>query len=84
MPEFASSLPIFATDGTLRLRRGAGAAGRAHLKGGTLTGVQSVAGSVLDKSGKRFAVAMVVNHANANATQPAMDALVEWIHDGRP
>jgi D-alanyl-D-alanine carboxypeptidase/D-alanyl-D-alanine-endopeptidase (penicillin-binding protein 4) len=84
MPEFTSSMPIFATDGTLKLRRGAGAAGRAHLKGGTLTGVQSVAGYVLDRNGKRFAVAMVVNHANANATQPAMDALVEWIHDGRP
>jgi D-alanyl-D-alanine carboxypeptidase/D-alanyl-D-alanine-endopeptidase (penicillin-binding protein 4) len=84
MPEFASSMPIFATDGTLKLRRGAGAAGQAHLKGGTLTGVQAVAGYVLDRSGKRFAVAMVVNHANANAAQPALDALVEWVHDGRP
>ena len=84
MPELASSMPIFATDGTLKLRRGAGAAGQAHLKGGTLTGVQSVAGYVLDRDGKRFAVAMIVNHANANATQPALDALVEWVHDGRP
>ncbi len=84
MPELASSLPIFATDGTLKLRRGAGATGQAHLKGGTLTGVQSVAGYVLDRDGKRFAVVMIVNHANANATQPALDALVEWVHDGRP
>ncbi len=84
MPELASSLPIFATDGTLKLRRGAGATGQAHLKGGTLTGVQSVAGYVLDREGKRFALAMIVNHANANAAQPALDALVEWVHDGRP
>ncbi len=84
MPELASSLPIFATDGTLKLRRGAGAAGQAHLKGGTLTGVQSVAGYVLDRNGKRFAVAMIINHENANAAQPALDALVEWVHDGRP
>ena len=84
MPELASSMPIFATDGTLKLRRGAGAAGQAHLKGGTLTGVQSVAGYVLDREGKRFTVAMIVNHANANAAQPALDALVEWVHDGRP
>ena len=84
MPELASSLPIFATDGTLKMRRAAGAAGQAHLKGGTLTGVQSVAGYVLDRNGKRFAVVMILNHANANAAQPALDALVEWVHDGRP
>jgi D-alanyl-D-alanine carboxypeptidase/D-alanyl-D-alanine-endopeptidase (penicillin-binding protein 4) len=84
MPELAASMPIFATDGTLKLRRSAGAAGQAHLKGGTLTGVQSVAGYVLDRNGKRFALAMIVNHANANAAQPALDALVEWVHDGRP
>jgi D-alanyl-D-alanine carboxypeptidase/D-alanyl-D-alanine-endopeptidase (penicillin-binding protein 4) len=84
MPEFASSLPIFATDGTLKERRGGGATGQAHLKGGTLTGVQSVAGYVLDRKGKRFTVVMIVNHANANAAQPALDALVEWVHDGRP
>ena len=84
MPELASSLPIFATDGTLKARPRAGAAGRAHLKGGTLAGVQSVAGYVVDRDGKRFAVAMIVNHANANAAQPALDALVEWVHDGRP
>ena len=84
MPELASAMPIFATDGTLKLRRSASAAGQAHLKGGTLSGVQSVAGYVLDRHGKRFAVAMIVNHANANAAQPALDALVEWVHDGRP
>jgi len=84
MYELASSLPIFATDGTLKSRPGAGAAGQAHLKGGTLAGVQSVAGYVLDREGKRFAIAMIVNHANANAAQTALDALVEWVHDGRP
>ena len=84
MPELASSLPIFATDGTLKLRRGAGAAGQAHLKGGTLAGVQSVAGYVLDRDAKRFAIVMILNHANANAAQPALDALVEWVHGGRP
>jgi serine-type D-Ala-D-Ala carboxypeptidase/endopeptidase (penicillin-binding protein 4) len=84
MPELAASMPIFATDGTLKERRAAGAAGQAHLKGGTLAGVQSIAGYVLDRAGKRFVVVMIVNHANANAAQPALDALVEWVHDGRP
>jgi D-alanyl-D-alanine carboxypeptidase/D-alanyl-D-alanine-endopeptidase (penicillin-binding protein 4) len=81
MPELAASMPIFGTDGTLKSRRAASAAGQAHLKGGTLTGVQSVAGYVLDRSGRRWAVVMMVNHPKANAAQPALDALVEWVHD---
>jgi D-alanyl-D-alanine carboxypeptidase/D-alanyl-D-alanine-endopeptidase (penicillin-binding protein 4) len=81
MPEIVSSLPLFAVDGTLRLRPATQAAGKAHLKGGTLTGVQSVAGYVLDRSGRRWIVVMIVNHPNANASQGALDALVEWVHD---
>jgi serine-type D-Ala-D-Ala carboxypeptidase/endopeptidase (penicillin-binding protein 4) len=80
MPELLASLPVFGTDGTLKSRRAAGAAGRAHLKGGTLTGVQSEAGYVLDRNGKRWVVVMIVNHAKANAAQPALDALVEWVY----
>ena len=80
MPELAASLPIFALDGTLRQRQGGVAAGRAHLKGGTLSGVQAVAGYVLDARGRRWIVVMVVNHANAGAAQPALDALVQWVH----
>jgi D-alanyl-D-alanine carboxypeptidase/D-alanyl-D-alanine-endopeptidase (penicillin-binding protein 4) len=79
MPELVASLPILGTDGTLKTRRVALAAGQAHIKGGTLTGVQSVAGYVLDRGGRRWIVAMIVNHANANASQPALDALVEWV-----
>jgi len=84
MPEFVSSLSVFATDGTLRMRPASGAAGHAHLKGGTLNGVQSIAGYVIDEKGRRWIIAMMVNHANANGAQPALDALVEWIHAGRP
>ena len=80
MPEIAASMPVFATDGTLKSRRGAGATGQAHIKGGTLTGVQSVAGYVIDLSGNRWAVAMMINHPKANAAQPALDALIEWVH----
>ena len=84
MPELAASLPVFATDGTLKSRRAAGAAGQAHLKGGTLTGVQSMAGYVLDRAGRRWILVMIVNHPNANAAQPALDALVEWVHRLEP
>jgi D-alanyl-D-alanine carboxypeptidase/D-alanyl-D-alanine-endopeptidase (penicillin-binding protein 4) len=80
MPEIAASLPIFAVDGTLKLRKPGSAAGQAHLKGGTLTGVQSMAGYVLDARGHRWVVVMILNHPNANAAQPALDALVEWVY----
>lgn len=81
MPEIVSSMPIFATDGTLKSRRATGAAGQAHLKGGTLTGVQSVAGYVMDRAGRRWVAVMMVNHAKASGAQPALDALVEWVHE---
>lgn len=82
MPELAASLPVFAVDGTFKSRPSAAAGGQAHLKGGTLTGVQSMAGYVLDAKGRRWIVVMILNHPNANAAQPALDALVEWVHQG--
>ena len=81
MPELVSSLSLFAVDGTFKTRNGA-SAGQAHLKGGTLTGVQAVAGYVLDAKGERRVVVMIVNHDNANRAQPALDALVEWTWRG--
>jgi D-alanyl-D-alanine carboxypeptidase/D-alanyl-D-alanine-endopeptidase (penicillin-binding protein 4) len=80
MPEFISSLPIYGVDGTLKSRKAATAVGEAHLKGGTLNTVQSVAGFVLDRKGRRWIVVMMVNHDKAGAAQPALDALVEWVH----
>ena len=80
MPEFISSMPIYGVDGTLKNRRATGALGEAHLKGGTLNGVQSVAGYVVDRSGARWVVVMMVNDPRAGAAQPALDALVDWVH----
>lgn len=77
MPELVSSLSLFAVDGTFKTKNGA-PAGQAHLKGGTLTGVQAVAGFVLDAKGNRWVVVMLVNHDNANRAQGALDALVDW------
>ncbi|MBX3716397.1 MAG: D-alanyl-D-alanine carboxypeptidase/D-alanyl-D-alanine-endopeptidase [Burkholderiales bacterium] len=81
MPELVASLSLFAVDGTFKLRNGA-SAGSAHLKGGTLTGVQAVAGFVLAENGERWVVVMIANHDNANRAQPAMDALVDWTWRG--
>ena len=51
MPELVASLPVLAVDGTLQQAPGGRPRGQAHMKGGTLTGVQSVAGYVLDRRG---------------------------------
>ncbi|HLA33267.1 MAG TPA: D-alanyl-D-alanine carboxypeptidase/D-alanyl-D-alanine-endopeptidase [Rhodocyclaceae bacterium] len=83
MPELMSSLPVAATDGTMRKRlKQNGVAGQAHIKTGSLEGVKSIAGFVLDQNGQRWAVVFLVNHANAGAAQAAMDALLQWVWQG--
>ena len=81
MPELMSSLPITGVDGTLRRARAA--VGRAHLKTGSLRDVAARAGYVLAANGKRYALVVMVNHANATAARPAMDALVQWTMERR-
>jgi D-alanyl-D-alanine carboxypeptidase/D-alanyl-D-alanine-endopeptidase (penicillin-binding protein 4) len=82
MPELMASLPVTATDGTMKKRlKQNGVAGQAHIKTGTLEGVRSIAGYVLDKSGRRWIVVFLVNHANAGGAQPAQDALLQWVYE---
>lgn len=78
MPEFISSLPILGVDGTMRRRQGA--VGSAHIKTGLLADTRAIAGYVLAASGRRYAVVAFVNHPNAGAGQPALDALLSWIY----
>ncbi|MFM9913338.1 MAG: D-alanyl-D-alanine carboxypeptidase/D-alanyl-D-alanine-endopeptidase [Methylophilaceae bacterium] len=81
MPEFISSLPIVAVDGTMKKRLNSSAvAGQAHIKTGLLDGVKSMAGYVLDSKGNRWVVVMLVNHAQAAKAGMAMDALLEWLY----
>ena len=83
MPEFISSLPIVALDGTMRRRlKGEGIAGQAHIKTGLLNDARAMAGYVLDRNGRRHVVVMIVNHPGAPETQPAMDALLRWVYEG--
>jgi D-alanyl-D-alanine carboxypeptidase/D-alanyl-D-alanine-endopeptidase (penicillin-binding protein 4) len=76
MSELMSSLPVTGLDGTLRRSRAT--PGRAHLKTGSLRDVAGVAGYVLSDSGRRYVLVAVVNHAQAGAAGPALDALVQW------
>ena len=83
MPEFIASMPVAAVDGTMRRRlKGEGVAGQAHIKTGLLAEVRTMAGYGLDRSGRRHAVVMFVNHPNAHEAQPAMDALLRWVYEG--
>lgn len=80
MPEFVSSMPLLGLDGTMRKRnRGESIAGQAHVKTGTLNDTRAIAGYLLDQSGRRWIVIMMVNHVNAVQTQAAQDALFAWV-----
>ena len=76
MPELLASLPVAGIDGTARRARGA--AGRAHLKTGSLKDVAAVAGVVLSPGGRRRIVVAVLNHPQAEQARPALDAVVQW------
>lgn len=83
MPEFIASLPLSAVDGTMKKRlNGNGIAGQAHIKTGTLDGVKTIAGYVLDRHGRQQIIVFLVNHANATAAQAAQDALLTWVYEG--
>jgi serine-type D-Ala-D-Ala carboxypeptidase/endopeptidase (penicillin-binding protein 4) len=84
MPELMASLPASGVDGTLRRVKSA-SAGRAHLKTGSLRDVQALAGYALGASGKRYVLVAIVNHPNAGAARPALEALLQWtLEDSKP
>ena len=78
MPELMSSLPITGIDGTLRNSRSRVSQGWAHLKTGTLRDSTALAGYAHTPSGRRLVVVCIINHPNAAAARPALEALVDW------
>lgn len=82
MPEFAASLPLAATDGTLRQRfRIDGMPGRLRLKTGRLDDVTGLAGYVNSASGKTFVVVILVNHPGAHlgSGEAVQAELIRWV-----
>jgi D-alanyl-D-alanine carboxypeptidase/D-alanyl-D-alanine-endopeptidase (penicillin-binding protein 4) len=75
MSELMSSLPVTGLDGTLKRSK---AQAIAHLKTGSLRDVAGIAGYVDTNNGKRLILVAILNHPNANAARPALDALVDW------
>lgn len=81
-PEFLSSLPIAALDGTMRRRlRDSPAALRARIKTGTLKNVVAVAGYVTDAQNRQCVVVAMLNHelAGGAAGRAVLDALIDWV-----
>lgn len=84
MPEFVSSLPIAAVDGTLRKRfNGNAMEGRMHIKTGLLDYVRGSAGYVSNRKGQTLVVVCLHNHpaAHTGAGERVQDALLKWAHD---
>lgn len=78
---FVQSLSVAGIKGTAaRVGRAADspAHGNAWLKTGTLRDVTGIAGYVNTPGGARYVVVGFINHPNAVAARPALDALVEW------
>jgi D-alanyl-D-alanine carboxypeptidase/D-alanyl-D-alanine-endopeptidase (penicillin-binding protein 4) len=82
MPEFLSSLPIAATDGTMRRRlKDSPAALRARIKTGSLKGVIAIAGYVQDANNQPVIVVAMLNdeHVANGAGRAVLDALIDWV-----
>jgi D-alanyl-D-alanine carboxypeptidase/D-alanyl-D-alanine-endopeptidase (penicillin-binding protein 4) len=82
MPEFAASLPLSATDGTLRKRfQSPEMQGRLRMKTGSLDDVSALAGYVAAASGRNFVAVVILNHPHADggAGAAVQTALVEWL-----
>ena len=81
-PEFQSSMPIVALDGTMRKRlKDSPAASRARLKTGTLKNVVAIAGYVPDAGGQMCIVVAMINDDKVGdgKGRAVLDALVDWV-----
>jgi len=76
MPELMSSLPVVGLDGTLKRSRATLAS--AHLKTGSLRDVHAIAGYVHGSNGRHLCLVAIINHPNAGAARPVLDAVVDW------
>lgn len=84
MPEFVSSLPLSALDGTLRKRfRASDLEGRAHLKTGLLNNVRAIGGFMQTRSGRNLVVVALHNDTGVHqGTGTAVqDVLIEWLFE---
>ena len=82
MPEFAASLPLSATDGTLKRRfRSPQLQGRLRMKTGNLDDVSALAGYVNAASGRTYIAVIMLNHPGVDhgPGEAVQAALIEWL-----
>jgi D-alanyl-D-alanine carboxypeptidase/D-alanyl-D-alanine-endopeptidase (penicillin-binding protein 4) len=82
MPEFAASLPLSATDGTLKRRfRSPQLQGRLRMKTGNLDDVSALAGYVNAASGRTYIAVILLNHPGVEhgPGEAVQAALIEWL-----
>jgi len=80
--EFISSLPLAAVDGTMRKRlRNTGAAGKAHIKTGTLNTVRAIAGYSRDSDGNSWAVVAILNHPRPWGASSILDQVLLGLYN---
>jgi serine-type D-Ala-D-Ala carboxypeptidase/endopeptidase (penicillin-binding protein 4) len=84
MPEFVSSLPLSAMDGTMRKRfRASDLEGQAHMKTGLLNGVRAIGGFMRTRSGRNLVMVSLHNHPGVQygSGTEVQDALIEWLYE---
>ncbi|MYB34587.1 MAG: D-alanyl-D-alanine carboxypeptidase/D-alanyl-D-alanine-endopeptidase [Gammaproteobacteria bacterium] len=85
-PEFLSSLPIVALDGTMKKRLvNSPLAGRARIKTGSVKGVRSMAGYIVASDGKTYSVTVLIQSSNVSFHNGnrVQDAVLKWITSER-
>ena len=81
-PEFLTSLALGGLDGTLEKRfQNVDDPSRIRMKTGTLRDVSCIAGYVVGRSGKVYAVVVFVNHPGAQngIGEPIQASIVDWV-----
>jgi len=84
MPEFLSSLSLAGLDGTLARRfRDEPLTGKAHIKTGRLDHVTAIAGYLQSRSGKRYVIVALQNHADVHRGpgEEVQAALLRWLYE---
>ena len=83
MPEFVSSLPLSAIDGTLRNRfHNHDLLGKLHMKTGSIKYAEAIAGYMHTQTGRVLAIVMMHNSPKLHSDIGAQvqDALLEWLY----
>jgi D-alanyl-D-alanine carboxypeptidase/D-alanyl-D-alanine-endopeptidase (penicillin-binding protein 4) len=76
------SLPQVGVDGTMKRRlEGEPVASRAWIKTGSLVDVRAIAGYVDAASGRRYAVALLINGPRLERARMVQDRFLRWVHD---